>query len=56
MGANLNGANLCDVKLEGAILTGVKNLETQQIKVANGDTNTLLPDNVQAPKHWQNTK
>jgi uncharacterized protein YjbI with pentapeptide repeats len=37
MGANLFGANLCDVKWDGAILTGTKNLEPQPIKVAIGE-------------------
>lgn len=53
MGANLSGTNLCDVKLEGAILTGVKNLESQQITAALGDRTTRLPDYVEAPIHWR---
>ncbi|MBW4616244.1 MAG: pentapeptide repeat-containing protein [Desmonostoc vinosum HA7617-LM4] len=53
MGANLFGANLGDVKLEGAILTGAKNLESQQIRMALGDRTTRLPDDVEAPIHWR---
>ncbi|MBO3461068.1 pentapeptide repeat-containing protein [Aetokthonos hydrillicola Thurmond2011] len=50
--ANLHEANLCDVKLDGAILTGVKNLEPHQITMALGDRTTRLPDNVPPPTHW----
>lgn len=52
MAANLHQANFCDVKLEGAILTGVKNLEPHQITMALGDRTTRLPENVDTPTHW----
>ncbi len=37
MGVNLRGANLFNVKWDGAILTGAKNLELQEMKVAMGE-------------------
>lgn len=52
MGANLSATNMSHVKLEGAILTGVKNLEPHQITLALGDVTTRLPDDVQLPTHW----
>jgi hypothetical protein len=52
MGVDLSGTNLCDVKLEGTILTGVKNLQPQQIKLAIGDRTTRLPENIETPTHW----
>ncbi|MEH1836817.1 MAG: pentapeptide repeat-containing protein [Nostoc sp.] len=53
MGANFSQANLSDVKLEGTILTGAKNLELQQIRKALGDRTTRLPDYIEAPTHWR---
>ncbi|MEH2250098.1 pentapeptide repeat-containing protein [Nostoc sp.] len=53
MGANFSEANLSDVKLEGTILTGAKNLELQQIRNALGDRTTRLPDYIEAPTHWR---
>ncbi|AFZ27853.1 putative low-complexity protein [Cylindrospermum stagnale PCC 7417] len=53
MGANLCGAILSDVKLTGTILTGVKNLDYQQIRMAFGDRTTRLPDYIEAPTHWR---
>jgi uncharacterized protein YjbI with pentapeptide repeats len=53
VGANLSEASFYDVKLEGAILTGAKNLASQQISMAIGDRTTKLPDNIEAPIHWQ---
>ena len=52
MGANLSATNMSDVKLEGAILTGVKNLQPHQITLALGDVTTRLPDDVELPTHW----
>jgi len=53
VGANLSDTNFCDVKLAGAILTGVKNLKPQQVSIAIGDRTTRLPDNVEIPIHWR---
>ncbi|WP_445631276.1 pentapeptide repeat-containing protein [Nostoc sp. DSM 114167] len=53
MGANFSQANLNDVKLEGTILTGAKNLELDQIREAVGDRTTRLPDYIEAPTHWR---
>ncbi|AKG22437.1 pentapeptide repeat-containing protein [Calothrix sp. 336/3] len=53
MGANLTGTHLCDTKLPGANLTGVKNLQPTQIHFAWGDRTTILPDYLQPPTHWQ---
>ncbi|MBE9199233.1 MULTISPECIES: pentapeptide repeat-containing protein [unclassified Nodularia (in: cyanobacteria)] len=53
MGANLSDTNFCDVKLEGAILTGAKNVELQQMRMAVGDRTTRLPDYLEAPVHWR---
>ncbi len=56
MGANLSEANLSDVKLEGAILTGTKNLQSQQIRFAAGDRTTILPDNLEVPADWMRSE
>jgi uncharacterized protein YjbI with pentapeptide repeats len=53
MGANLCGAHLLDVKLVGTILTGVKNLELAQIRMAFGDLTTRLPDYIETPMNWR---
>ncbi|BCL37589.1 pentapeptide repeat-containing protein [Nostoc sp. MS1] len=53
VGANLANANFCDVKLAGAILTGVKNLKSEQISLAFGDRSTRLPDSFEIPIHWR---
>ncbi|HIK03118.1 MAG TPA: pentapeptide repeat-containing protein [Trichormus sp. M33_DOE_039] len=53
VGANLSEADFYDVKLAGAILTGVKNLVSQQISLAVGDRTTKLPDHIEAPMHWR---
>jgi uncharacterized protein YjbI with pentapeptide repeats len=56
VGANLADADFYDVKLEGAILTGAKNLASQQICMAIGDRTTKLPDNMEVPIHWRQSK
>ncbi|MBN3906714.1 MAG: pentapeptide repeat-containing protein [Nostoc sp. NMS1] len=53
MGANFLEADLSDVKLEGTILTGAKNLELHQIRKALGDRTTRLPDYIEAPTDWR---
>ncbi|AFZ27852.1 putative low-complexity protein [Cylindrospermum stagnale PCC 7417] len=50
--ANLQGANLYQAKLQGAKFTSAKNLTSQQIESAEGDENTILPDDITRPKHW----
>lgn len=50
--ANLHGAILHGAKLQGADLTGAKNLEFQQILLAQGDRTTRLPSHLQQPEHW----
>ncbi len=57
-GANLQGAVLREAKLERAVLTESENLELEQIKLARGDSTTLLPENLQDFKeeiltHWK---
>lgn len=53
MGANFSEADLSDVKLEGTILTGGKNLELHQIVKALGDRTTRLPDYIEVPTDWR---
>lgn len=53
MGADLCDANFCEVKLEGAILTGAKNVSAQQLKMALGDRTTRLPDDLEFPLDWR---
>ncbi|MEH2072976.1 MAG: pentapeptide repeat-containing protein [Nostoc sp.] len=52
-GANLHLANLVEANLQGTKLSGAKNLEQHQIELAKGDRTTILPENIQPPKHWQ---
>ncbi|MBD1841559.1 pentapeptide repeat-containing protein [Coleofasciculus sp. FACHB-501] len=49
---NMEGAKLSEANLEGVNLNLVKNLEFNQIKLAKGDSKTVLPDNLEAPPHW----
>ncbi|MFW9258045.1 pentapeptide repeat-containing protein [Nostoc sp. CALU 546] len=51
--ANLQGANLYKANLQGANLIGAENLEQEQIELAKGDRTTILPENLQPPKHWK---
>lgn len=53
MEANLQGANLMQANLQGANLRGAENLQQQQIEEAKGDRTTILPKNLQPPKHWK---
>ena len=57
MGANLQGASLMRANLKGAYLCranlqGVRNLLKQQIELAYGDSETLLPPGWTRPAHW----
>jgi len=52
-GANLEGAFLDVAYLEGANLSEAKNLKSLQLETAFGDSQTLLPDDVEAPARWQ---
>ncbi|WP_375514470.1 pentapeptide repeat-containing protein [uncultured Nostoc sp.] len=51
--ANLQEAFLIGANLQRAILTGAENLGQQQIESAKGDRTTILPENLQPPKHWK---
>ncbi|HYX13922.1 MAG TPA: pentapeptide repeat-containing protein [Nostoc sp.] len=51
--ANLGWAMLREVNLQGAKLSEAKNLEQEQIELAKGDRTTILPENLQPPKHWR---
>lgn len=65
--ANLEGADLSHTKLQeanffkvklqraylrGVDLTGVKNLQFKQVALADGDSETLLPENLKLPVRW----
>ncbi|MBE9127259.1 MULTISPECIES: pentapeptide repeat-containing protein [unclassified Coleofasciculus] len=62
-GANFMGAKLQEVnfaesnlqgtKLQGADLTNAKNLNSQEISSAYGDSRTILPEDVVRPAHWK---
>ncbi|MBD1902362.1 pentapeptide repeat-containing protein [Coleofasciculus sp. FACHB-125] len=50
--ANLQGAFLREANLQGADLALAQNLKQEQIKIAFGDSATILPDNLERPVHW----
>ena len=52
-GADLDGANLQEAFLIGANLSEAENLGQEQIEEAIGDRTTILPENLQPPKHWK---
>jgi len=54
--ADLNGAQLSEVDLRGADLIGVKSLTQEQVEQAIGDQTTQLPDHLQPPKAWDNSR
>lgn len=49
---NMEGAVLCGAKLKGANFSKAKNLDLEQLRLADGDCTTVLPDYVEAPPHW----
>ena len=51
-GAALARADLEGANLEGARLPGVRNLTQEQLDVANGDDQTVLPAGLTRPAHW----
>lgn len=50
-GTNLQGTKLWGANLQGTDLWGAENLEQQQIEEAKSDRTTILPENLQPPKH-----
>ncbi|MGQ4649559.1 pentapeptide repeat-containing protein [Lyngbya aestuarii] len=50
--ADFLGASLLNANLEGADLTNAKNLNSQEILSAYGDSTTILPDYVERPARW----
>ncbi len=52
-GSNLEGVFLDVAYLEGTNLSEAKNLKSWQLETAFGDSQTLLPDDVEAPARWQ---
>lgn len=54
--AHLEKASLYQANLQGANLTAAKNLTSQQIELAEGDENTILPDYITRPKHWMKSE
>jgi hypothetical protein len=49
---NLQGAVFYQTNLKGVDLSATKNLESEQIKWAYGNSMTVLPENVVTPAHW----
>ena len=49
VGTNLKGARLDEANLSGADLSRAKNIEQQQIESALGNSDTILPDYLEAP-------
>jgi uncharacterized protein YjbI with pentapeptide repeats len=49
---NLQGAVFYQANLKGVDLSATKNLESEQIKWAYGNSMTVLPENVVTPAHW----
>ena len=53
-GADLRGASLLDAQLHGADLRKAKGLTGEDdLYVFEGDSDTLLPDNLTRPEHWK---
>lgn len=52
VGANLTNTTLQDADLSGADLSRVVNLEQQQLELAQGNTNTTLPQHLTPPTTW----
>jgi uncharacterized protein YjbI with pentapeptide repeats len=50
--ADLQGANLNGVNVQGADFRRAKNLTSEQIKLACGDSKTILSENIERPAHW----
>jgi len=50
--ADLQGANLNGVNVQGADFRRAKNLTSEQIKLARGDSKTILSENIERPAHW----
>jgi hypothetical protein len=38
--------------VQGADFRGAKNLTSEQIKLARGDSKTILSENIERPAHW----
>jgi len=55
-GADLLKAKLPSAKLQGANLSDAENLKQDQIELADGDSTTVLPDYVEAPRHWMRSE
>ena len=51
-GVDLSKACLQDTRLDGADLRGVRHLTQEQIDLAKGDAETLLPEGLARPSHW----
>lgn len=56
MGANLKQANLQEANLRGVDLTEAQHLEPQQLELAYGDSETLLPQGFTQPTHWMKSE
>lgn len=50
--ADLKGTNFRLASLVAADLSDTENLTQQQIELAFGDAETILPDNLKRPSHW----
>jgi hypothetical protein len=50
--ADLSRANLYGANLSGADLSGTTNLTQDQIEVAKGDEQTILPEHLKRPAAW----
>ncbi|WP_242046503.1 pentapeptide repeat-containing protein [Cylindrospermum sp. FACHB-282] len=50
--ANLQEASLSEAKLQGAQFSSAKNLTLEEVELAEGDENTILPNYITRPKHW----
>lgn len=51
-GARLKCASFPGAKLQGANFSAAKDLESNQIKEAYGDSTTVLPNDIERPAHW----
>jgi len=52
-GTDLSGANLTDARFSSVDLSRVRGLEQAQLDSAKGDLDTILPEDLTRPAHWQ---
>lgn len=49
---NMEGAKLQGANVKGVNFSEVKNLDLEQLSLADGDSTTVLPNDIERPVHW----